>query len=133
MTHSFVERGQSPSAIRRNIDRRGFANFVATTLSCAFVASAMLLHAWVRTRVTEQGYRLSRASAEYRELTREHEALQIRAAELRSPQRIEELARTRLNMGPPAMDNVVVLVERPGPARVAGRTPVRSSMIASVR
>jgi cell division protein FtsL len=123
MTDSYVERGQSPSTIRRNIDRRGLANFGATALACALLAAAMLLHAWVRTRVTEQGYRLSRLSAEYRDLTREHETLQTRAAELRSPQRIEELARARLNMGPPAIDRVVVLV---GGA-------VRSSMIASVR
>ncbi len=99
----------TPSAIRRNIDRRGLTNFAATVAGCALVASAMLLHAWVRTRVTEEGYQLSRSSAEYRELMREHESLQIRAAELKSPQRIEELARTRLSMGPPAMDRVVVL------------------------
>src|SRR2546430_8995199 len=74
------------------------------------VAAAMLLHAWVRTRVTERGYALSRLSAEYRDLMREHERLQIAAAELKSPQRIEELARTRLNMGPPPVDRVVVLV-----------------------
>jgi len=123
MTHSFAARGQTPSAIRRNIDRRGLLNFAATALSCGLVASAMLMHAWVRTRVTEQGYRLSRLSADYRDLTREHEALQIKAAELRSPQRIEELARAKLNMGAPAMDRVVVLVGG----------SVRSSLIASVR
>ncbi len=111
------------SVIRRAIDRRGLHNFAATALSCALVAAAMLLHAWVRTRVTEQGYRLSQLSAEYRELTREHEALQIKAAELKSPQRVEELARTRLGMGPPPTDRVVVLV---------GNT-VRGSMIAAVR
>ena len=98
------------SYIRRAADRRGLTNFFATALSCALVAGAMLLHAWVRTRVTEQGYALSRLSAEYRDLTREHESLQLEAAELRSPQRIEELARTRLHMGPPPVDRVVVLV-----------------------
>jgi cell division protein FtsL len=101
---------RNDSFVRRNIERRGMINFAATALACALIAGAMLLHAWVRTRVTEQGYRLSRLSAEYRELTREHESLQIKAAELRSPQRIEELARTRLSMGPPAMDKVIVLV-----------------------
>jgi cell division protein FtsL len=85
-------------------------NFVATAVSCGLVAGAMLLHAWVRTRVTEQGYALSRLSAEYRDLTREHESLQLKAAELRSPQRIEELARTKLGMSAPALDRVVVLV-----------------------
>ena len=80
-------------------------------------------HAWVRTCVTERGYALSRLSAEYRELWGEHERLQLRAAELKSPQRIEELARTRLNMGPPPVDRVVVLV---GGA-------VRPSMLAASR
>lgn len=100
----------SPSAIRRNIDRRGLHDFACGTAACALVAGALLLHAGVRTLVTERGYRLSRLSAEYRELTGEHERLQIRAAELASPQRIEELARTRLGMGPPARDRMVVLV-----------------------
>jgi len=43
-------------------------------------------------------------------LTREHESLQLKAAELRSPQRIEDLARTRLGMSAPSIDRVVVLV-----------------------
>jgi cell division protein FtsL len=100
----------TPSGIRRNLDRRGLANFVAATLSCVLLGGAALMHAWVRTRVTEQGYRLSRLSVEYRELSREHQTLQLKAAELRSPQRIEELARTKLSMGPPPLDRVVVLV-----------------------
>jgi cell division protein FtsL len=111
------------SYIRRAADRRGLNNFFATALSCALVAGAMLLHAWVRTRVTEQGYLLSRLSAEYRELTREHESLQLKAAELKSPQHIEELARTRLGMSAPSTDRVVVLV---GGA-------VQDPLIASVR
>ena len=128
MTPSFdpgrlLPRGQTPSAIRRSIDKRGLRNFAATALACLLVAAAMLLHAWVRTRVTEQGYKLSRLSADYRELAREHETLQIKAAEMKSPQRIEELARTRLSMGPPDIDRVVVLV---GGA-------MRGSLVASAR
>ena len=114
----------SPSTIRKNLDRRGLATFAAATLSCALLAAAALLHAWVRTRVTEEGYQLSRLSAEGRELSRQHESLQVQTAELKSPQRIEELARGRLSMGPPAIDRVVVLVEM-------GES--RSSMIAAAR
>jgi cell division protein FtsL len=131
----------TPSAIRRNLDRRGLATFVAATFSCALLGGAALMHAWVRTRVTEQGYRLSRLSVEYRELSREHQSLQLKAAELKSPQRIEELSRTRLSMGPPSLDRVVVLVgEDPGSAQrraeAAGRSngdPMRSSLMTAAR
>ena len=108
--NDFRNRGETPSMIRRAIDRRGLLTFAAAVLACALVASAALFHAWVRTRVTEEGYRLSRLSAEHRELVREHERLQLQAAQLRSPQRIEALARARLGMGPVAVDRVVVLV-----------------------
>ena len=114
----------TPSLIlRRAIDRRGLATFVAGTLACALIALSALFHAWVRTRVTEEGYRLSRLSAEHRELSREHERLQFHAAQLKSPQRIEELARARLGMGPPTVDRVVVLV---GGALRAGTSMVSS-------
>ena len=129
------------SYIRRAADRRGLTNFFATALSCALVAGAMLLHAWVRTRVTEQGYALSRLSSTYRELIREHESLQLKAAELKSPQRIEELAREKLGMGPPAVDRVVVLSSNApacGLRPAWGEAPrlpgaVRASLVASVR
>jgi cell division protein FtsL len=100
---------KNDSFVRRNIERRGLASFAAATLACVLIAAAALFHLWIRTRVTERGYQLSRLSVEYHDLTREHESLQIKAAELKSPQRIEELARERLGMGPPALDHVVVL------------------------
>jgi cell division protein FtsL len=100
----------SPSTIRRAVDKRGFLDFATATTACGLLAVAALGHAYLRTRVTEEGYRLSRLSAESRDLSREHETLQIRAAELKSPSRIEELARTKLGMAPPPVDRVVVLV-----------------------
>jgi cell division protein FtsL len=96
--------------VRRKIERSALRNFAACVACCACLSVAMLLHAWVRTCVTERGYELSRLSAEWRDLSREHERLQLQAAELKRPQRIEELARSRLNMGPPPLDRVVVLV-----------------------
>ena len=110
MTDSFIGRGASPSTIRRAVDKRGFLDFATATAACGLLAAALLGHAWLRTKVTEEGYRLSRLSAESRDLAREHETLQIRAAELKSPSRIEELARMKLGMAPPPVDRVVVLV-----------------------
>ena len=92
------------------MDKRGFLDFATATAACGLLAVAALGHAWLRTRVTEEGYRLSHLSAEAHDLAREHESLQIRAAELKSPSRIEELARVKLGMAPPPVDRVVVLV-----------------------
>jgi hypothetical protein len=127
MTQSFPQ-GASASTIRRAVDKRGLLDFVAATAACALIAAAALGHAWLRTRVTEEGYRLSRLAAESRELVREHEALQIRAGELKSPRRIEELARAKLSMAPPPLDHVVVLVGdavRPSVA-ASGALPIGS-------
>lgn len=105
-----IGRGDTPSLIRRAIDRRGLQTFWAASLACALIAGSALVHCWVRTRMTEEGYRLSRLSNEHQQLWREHEKLQLLAAQLKSPQRIEELARTRLGMGPAPVERLVVLV-----------------------
>ncbi|MFL5310939.1 MAG: cell division protein FtsL [Myxococcales bacterium] len=98
------------SPARRASARCGMRQFRAATLACALLAASALLQIWVRTRVTEQGYRLSRLSAERQRLVRDHEGLQLAAARLGSAQRIEELARARLGMAPPPADRIIVLV-----------------------
>ena len=90
--------------------RRGLVQFGAATLACVLLAGGALFQIWVRTRVTEQGYRLSRLSAERQRLVRDHERLQLAAARLGSAPRIEELARTRLGMGPAPAERIIVLV-----------------------
>ena len=95
----------------------------AATLACALLAAAALLHIWVRTRVTEQGYRLSRLSVERQHLVRDHERLQLAAARLGGAERIEELARQRLGMGPPPPERIIVLVH--------GALRTSASMVAS--
>jgi cell division protein FtsL len=104
--------GKARSSVRRSFERRALAQFAAATISCALIASAALFHIHVRTRVTEEGYRLSRLSAEHQKLSREHERLELSMAQLESPQRLSELSRARLKMGPPAGDRVVVLADR---------------------
>ena len=101
---------QRDACVRRGVHARGMRQLALALIACALVGSGALLQIWVRTRVTEQGYRLSRLSAERQQLVRQHERLQLAAARLGSAQRIEELARTRLGMGPPPPDRVIVLV-----------------------
>jgi cell division protein FtsL len=101
------------SLVRRSFEKRALLQFAAVTVSCALLAGAALFHIHVRTRVTEEGYRLSRLSAEHQRLLREHDRLVLQGAELESPQRLAELSRARLGMGPPKGDRVVVLAEGP--------------------
>jgi cell division protein FtsL len=103
---------------------RGVRPFAAATIACALIAAAAMLQIWVRTRVTEQGYRLSRLALDRQKLEREHERLQFLSAQMQSPQRVADLAHSRLGMGPPPPERVIVLVGgavRPTGALVAAR------------
>jgi cell division protein FtsL len=95
---------------RRAQHVRGVRPFAAAMMACALIAAAAMLQIWVRTRVTEQGYRLSRLALERQKLEREHERLQLVSAQLQSPQRVADLAHSRLGMGPPPPERVIVLV-----------------------
>ncbi|HWE26025.1 MAG TPA: cell division protein FtsL [Myxococcales bacterium] len=95
---------------RRAVEGRGLRPLLCALIACGLLSAGALLQIWVRTRVTEQGYRLSRLAGERQQLLRENERLQLAAARLGSPQRIEDLARARLGMGPPPPDRIIVLV-----------------------
>jgi cell division protein FtsL len=105
-------RAPAPGAapVRRSLEKRGSRQLVCALVACVLLTAGALLQIWVRTRVTEQGYRLSRLSGERQQLLRDHERLQLAAARLGSAQRIEDLARLRLGMGPPPPDRIIVLV-----------------------
>ena len=105
-----MSRGKGQQRSRGRRAACGLRHLAAATLACAVLTAAALSQIWVRTRVTEQGYRLSRLSAERQQLVRDHERLQLAAAKLGGAQRIEELARSRLGMGPPGADRIIVLV-----------------------
>ena len=101
---------------RQSFEKRALLQFGGATIACALVASAALFHIHVRTRVTEEGYRLSRLSSEHQKLLRERERLELQVAQLESPQRLSELSSGRLGMGPPGGDRVVVVARRAAPA-----------------
>ena len=103
-------RATAAAPVRRTFEKRGLRQLACALVACALLTAGALLQIWVRTRVTEQGYRLSRLSGERQQLLRDHERLQLSAARLGSAQRIEDLARTHLGMGPPPPDRIIVLV-----------------------
>lgn len=69
-------------------------------------SSVGIMHVSSRVFVVRTGYELSRLEQEARSLNREHDRLKLELATLRSPARLEKLAREKLSMGPPAPGTV---------------------------
>jgi len=116
-SESFIARSANPSLIRRAIDRRGLKQLLAGTLACLLLAFGLVFHAWMRTQVTQEGYRLSKLTQEHQQLLRRREELTLLSARLRNPARIEALAREELQMSPPGSDRVVVLATNKMPVQ----------------
>jgi cell division protein FtsL len=96
---------------------------MGTAFAAALFAAVGAFHAWAHTRVVTSGYELARLESEHRQLSAERERLRLEVATLRAPGRLEQFARTKLGMAPPALGSVVsvgaggrVLGRLPGPA-----------------
>lgn len=86
------------------------AYVLRTALLVSAVAALLVFHIWSRTRVLTSGYELGELQRAHARLTLEHDRLRLEVESLRAPATLERLARTKLQMAPPA----------PGTVRVAG-------------
>jgi cell division protein FtsL len=68
----------------------------------AALAAVGIVHVWSHTRVTAAGYRLGELQRTQETLRAQRDRLEVEVATLRAPGRLEEFARTRLKMAPPA-------------------------------
>ncbi len=68
--------------------------------------SIALFVVWIRVQIVRVGYEISEANQEQRVLFQTHEWLKMRIASLRSPERIEPLARGKLGLMPPERQQV---------------------------
>ena len=86
-----------------------------------FFTSAALAHVWVRLQMVRLGYQISQETEREKRLQQLHRKLQIERALLRNPERLERLARERLNLIMPDPDIIRVLKRRSTgkPARAA--------------
>lgn len=78
-----------------------------------FVASVMmavtLLYVWSHIHMTELEYQIARELSSREQITEEQTKLKVELATLRSPQRIESIAREKLQMTYPDRKQVIVL------------------------
>jgi cell division protein FtsL len=85
----------------------------------AVVLAGALAHVEARLRLIHVGYALGEKMQERRELEEEQRKLLLEEAVLRSPERVEKLARDKLGMVRP--DAARIRVVRPGVRELAAR------------
>ncbi len=79
-----------------------FFELLPAALLVVLFATVGIVHVTGRVLVVKVGYELSRLDSAGIDLQREHDRLKLELATLRSPARIEAIAREKLSMGPPA-------------------------------
>jgi cell division protein FtsL len=90
--------------------RRGRRQNIFSIAALAVVLMALVwLHVWLRLQVVHLGYVLSTTSKLQSRLEQENRELKIELATMTSPERLEGLARRRLNLGQPEKGQVIVL------------------------
>lgn len=87
-------------------------------LVCGIFAGVGIVHVTSRVMVVGVGYSLSKLEAENRELVRENDRLKLELATLKSPLRLEKVAREQLGMIPPPPGSVIPLGEQKKQIRV---------------
>ena len=64
------------------------------------ITGSLFFHLWVRSQITETGYKIQELSLYEESLMRSRERLIVKEEILQSPERIDRIARSRLGMEP---------------------------------
>jgi len=96
MKHESGQRGKRTQAV------------IWVAVMAVFMAE-LLFYTWTRVQCTRVGYEISRVrDAGHRQATLRNN-LKIELARLKSPKRVEDIARTRLGLAVPKPDQVIVI------------------------
>jgi len=90
-------------------------------LLIAVAVVVLMLYVGGKVQIVRLGYRIESLEKEKQELERANRALQIEAASLASPARIEEFAVKKLGMVRPSKENVVAVKRMNGPDSATGK------------
>ena len=85
---------------------------VPAALLCALFASVGIMHVTSRVMVVRAGYELSKLDQERTELSRERDKLKLELATLKSPSRLEPLARGPLGLIPAPAGRIIKIETR---------------------
>jgi len=99
----WAETKGKPNAV---VPRSGLLFF---TLLMLFLIGASLFYVWSRIQVIQLGYEISNAVKQERALIETNKKLRVEIAQLKSYERIEQIAVEELKMMKPTPDQVVII------------------------
>ena len=89
--------------------REGDGLVTAVLFSLAVIIAALIFYTWSRIEVVKIGYEIFGANSEMRRLDQENKELILEIATLKSPKRIERIAREELKLLPPKDEQTIIL------------------------
>lgn len=92
-----------PKVVPWKQEFKDYLLIVTTVVFCA------LFFVWSRLEVLQMGYELSRANKTYEYLVKENQCLRVEVASLKSPVRIEKIARERLGLINPKPEDILLI------------------------
>ena len=91
----------------REPDARSYRDYIVVTVLGAMFLFGLFVYAWQRYQWIQYGYRIEEAQKKKEQLTEIGRQLRLERSSLRSPQRIDAIARRDLGMTVPAPGQLV--------------------------
>jgi cell division protein FtsL len=92
------------------VDKANFNMKYSTCIFAAFVLMAVaLIYVWSHIHMTKLEYQIATEISAKEKLLEEQRRLKVEMATLKSPQRIEAIAKDKLRMSYPDQDQIIVL------------------------
>jgi cell division protein FtsL len=93
-----------------------------TVMIVVMLVGASLFYVWCRLQAVHLAYPQTRTAVKIQGLEKENEELRGQVAQLKSPERIERVAREQLGLSYPSPDQIRILDLEPGPIRVSAKS-----------
>ncbi|MEA1970948.1 MAG: cell division protein FtsL [Thermodesulfobacteriota bacterium] len=90
-------------------EKKGGAKLFRLIIIALMFMAITLVYVWFRISITKIDYRIAEEVHRGDSLLEENRKLKVETATLRSPHRVESIARTKLGMGYPERDQVIFL------------------------
>jgi cell division protein FtsL len=90
-------------------DKGGHSLWIITAFLFAFLVPGILVYVWLNVQTVSLSYDIAKAQKQKQELLEINKKLRIQLANLKSPERIESVALTKLGLRPPEKGQIELL------------------------